>query len=143
MSDHALTFAQVFGVRARAGVAAVAVMALSMALMIGVVAPASAGAPQAETAKLREPSVIIVGVPGLRWTDVDAQRTPYLWELSEVSTLGQMSTRSARSRTCPADGWVQLGTGNRARFPMSASGSRPSIFAAGRSLGGTKILHKT
>ena len=113
-----LTFAQVFGVRARAGVGAVAVMALSMALMVGVVAPANAGAPQAETAKLREPSVIIVGVPGLRWTDVDAQRTPYLWELSEVSALGQMSTRSARSRTCPADGWVQLGTGNRARYPM-------------------------
>jgi hypothetical protein len=113
-----LTFVHLIGVRARAGIAAVAVIAASMALMVGVVAPASAATPQAETAKLREPSVIVVGVPGLRWADIDAQRTPYLWELSEVSSLGQMSTRSARPRTCPADGWVQLGTGNRARYPM-------------------------
>ena len=39
----------------------------------------------------------------------DARRRP---------RIGQMSTRSARSRTCPADGWVQLGTGNRARYPV-------------------------
>ena len=109
---------QLFGARVRSGAVALAVMALPIALVVGGAGQAGAAVPQAETAKLREPSVIIVGVPGLRWTDVDAQRTPHLWELSEVSSLGQMSTRSARSRTCPADGWVQLGTGNRARYPM-------------------------
>ena len=109
---------QLFGARVRSGALALAVMALPIALVVGGVGHAGAAVPQAETAKLREPSVIIVGVPGLRWTDVDAQRTPHLWELSEVSSLGQMSTRSARSRTCPADGWVQMGTGNRARYPM-------------------------
>ena len=120
-----LTFAHLVGAWRRAGVGAVAAIALSTALVVGVLAPASVVSasgttPQAETATLHEPSVIVVGVPGLRWTDVDAQRTPFLWQLSEVSALGQMSTRSARSRTCPADGWVQLGTGNRARYPMPA-----------------------
>ena len=64
------------------------------------------------------PSVVIVGVPGLRWSDVTAESTPKLWNLADRSSVGQMSTRSARSRTCPADGWVQVGTGNRARFPI-------------------------
>ncbi len=64
------------------------------------------------------PSVVIVGMPGLRWSDVTPEATPHLWELLDRSAIGQMSTRSARSRTCPADGWVQLGTGNRARYPI-------------------------
>ncbi len=64
------------------------------------------------------PSVVIVGVPGLRWSDVSPETTPHLWEMVNASSIGQMSTRSARSRTCPADGWVQLGTGNRARYPI-------------------------
>ena len=63
-------------------------------------------------------SVVIVGMPGLRWSDVTPEATPYLWEMLDRSSIGQMSTRSARSRTCPADGWVQLGTGNRARYPI-------------------------
>ena len=64
------------------------------------------------------PSVVIIGVPGLRWGDVGPQETPNLWELSKASSLGQMTTRSARSRTCPADGWLEMGTGNRARYPI-------------------------
>jgi hypothetical protein len=78
------------------------------------------------------PSVVIVGVPGLRWKDVTESTTPYLWELSQTASIGQMSTRSARSRTCPADGWVQLGTGNRARYPVpedAVEGSCPPLPA--------------
>jgi hypothetical protein len=71
-----------------------------------------------QTSAVAAPSVIIIGVPGLRWADVGPESTPHLWELADVSSLGQMTTRSARSRTCPADGWVQLGTGNRARYPI-------------------------
>ncbi len=63
-------------------------------------------------------SVVIVGMPGLRWSDVTPEATPHLWEMLDDSAIGQMSTRSGRSRTCPADGWVQLGTGNRARYPV-------------------------
>lgn len=65
-----------------------------------------------------QPSVVVVGMPGLRWSDVDAETTPYLWAMVEDSAVGQMSTRTARSRTCPADGWLQMGTGNRARYPV-------------------------
>src|SRR5262249_47723363 len=46
------------------------------------------------------------------------QDMPYLSSMVGDSAIGQMTTRSARSRTCPADGWLQLGTGNRARYPI-------------------------
>jgi hypothetical protein len=64
-------------------------------------------------------SVVVVGLPGLRWSDVDAEVTPYLWSMVDESAVGQMSTRAARSRTCPVDGWLQMGTGNRARYPVA------------------------
>lgn len=63
-------------------------------------------------------SVVIVGMPGLRWSDVTPEATPHLWAMLDDSAIGQMTTRSGRSRACPADGWLQLGTGNRARYPV-------------------------
>lgn len=59
--------------------------------------------------------MIVIGVPGLRWDDIDAARTPTLWRLAETGAIGAMAARSARSLTCPADGWLTLGAGNRAR----------------------------
>lgn len=59
--------------------------------------------------------VIVVGVAGLRWEDVDQTRTPNLWRLAERGAIGALSVRSARAVTCPEDGWVTLGAGNRAR----------------------------
>ncbi|MFL6287665.1 MAG: hypothetical protein ACJ73L_04650, partial [Actinomycetes bacterium] len=93
-------------------------------LALGVCTPSLAAAMTASSATgvpahaVTAPSVIVIGVPGLRWADVGPDATPHLWELGQTSSLGQMTTRSARSRTCPADGWVQLGTGNRARYPI-------------------------
>src|SRR5690348_11968096 len=61
--------------------------------------------------------VVVVGVPGLRWDDVDAQRTPALWRLMRAGSAGALSVRAAGPLTCPADGWVTLGAGNRGRGP--------------------------
>lgn len=58
---------------------------------------------------------IVVGVAGLRWDDVDRVRTPALWRLAEQGAMGALSVRSAGRTTCPADGWLTLGAGNRAR----------------------------
>jgi hypothetical protein len=96
---------------------------VSMGLLAVCAAPVMAqstspGQVVASTDSASPGSVVIVGVPALRWSDVTPETTPHLWELADRSSIGQMSTRSARSRTCPADGWVQLGTGNRARYPI-------------------------
>ena len=61
--------------------------------------------------------VVVVGVPGLSWADVDAEATPELWALAEESSIGALSVRAARSTTCLLDGWATLGAGNRARVP--------------------------
>ncbi|TQS39883.1 hypothetical protein [Cryptosporangium phraense] len=71
--------------------------------------------------------VVIVGVPGLRWDDVDAARTPNLDRLLAEGSAGSLSVRTAGPLTCPADGWVSLGAGNRARGPRHGE-SCPAEF---------------
>jgi hypothetical protein len=70
-------------------------------------------------------SVLVVGVPGLTWSDVDPDGTPELWGLAEHSAIGALSVRAARSTTCVLDGWATLGAGNRARVPGPDEGLPP------------------
>ncbi|RZU74882.1 hypothetical protein EV384_3368 [Micromonospora kangleipakensis] len=64
--------------------------------------------------------VVLAGVAGLRWDDVDPQTTPTLWRMAEQGSIGSLSVRSAHRPTCPVDGWLTLGAGNFAAW----SGSR-------------------
>lgn len=82
--------------------------ALLPMVVVLVPSPASAGVPDAD-------HVIVIGVPGLRWDDVTAETTPNLYQLAESGAIGTMSVRSAAGLTCPVDGWVTLGAGNRAQ----------------------------
>jgi hypothetical protein len=50
-------------------------------------ASASAAAPEQEP-DVRADYVIVVGVPGLRWEDLDQRRTPTLWHLAEQADRG-------------------------------------------------------
>jgi hypothetical protein len=61
--------------------------------------------------------VLVVGVPGLVWSDIDPEATPQLWALAERSPISAVSVRAARATSCLLDGWATLGAGNRARFP--------------------------
>ncbi len=58
--------------------------------------------------------VIVAGVPGLRWEDVSPRSTPTLWAMAERGSIGSLSVQSADQPTCPLDGWVTFGAGNRA-----------------------------
>jgi hypothetical protein len=58
--------------------------------------------------------VIVAGSAGLRWDDLDPQRTPTLWQEATRGSIGWLSVRSAHHTTCPADGWLTLGAGNYA-----------------------------
>ncbi|MGH3711910.1 MAG: hypothetical protein ACRDT4_00355 [Micromonosporaceae bacterium] len=60
--------------------------------------------------------VVIVGAAGLRWDDVNATDTPHLWQLAGRGAVGSMVVRSAQTYTCPADGWLTVGAGNRVRL---------------------------
>jgi hypothetical protein len=111
----------------RAGTRAAALLLVALVLLLGGPATALAG-PAAATAGSTAPTadrVLVVGVPGLTWSDVDRQRTPQLWALAEHSPIGAISVRAARSTTCLLDGWASLGAGNRARVPGPDEGIGP------------------
>ncbi|HEU4675639.1 MAG TPA: hypothetical protein VFS29_06615, partial [Motilibacteraceae bacterium] len=91
--------------RASAGLLAVLVAVLA------VVWPPSAAA-----ALSSDGPVVLLGVGGLRWSDVDPVRTPALWSLADAASLGTLSVRTVRPVTCPADGWLTVGAGRRAEL---------------------------
>ena len=71
--------------------------------------------------------VIVAGAAGLRWDDLDPQRTPALWQEATQGSIGWLSVRSAQRVTCPADGWLTLGAGNYAAWPPLVSASTCSL----------------
>ena len=99
-------------------------LAVLVVLLTAVPVPAApAAAAPAEGASADR--VVVVGVPGLVWDDVDPQATPALWELAERSPIGAVSVRAARATSCVLDGWATLGAGNRARFPAPDESTPP------------------
>ncbi|GAB3959139.1 hypothetical protein GCM10027614_78040 [Micromonospora vulcania] len=66
--------------------------------------------------------MVLAGIAGLRWEDVDPQSTPTLWRMAQDGSIGSLSVRSAHRPTCPVDGWLTLGAGSFAAW----NGSRPA-----------------
>jgi hypothetical protein len=65
--------------------------------------------------------VLVLGVPDLRWEDLDPVQTPALWELAGRSSIGAMTDQSGEGDTRQATGWLVLGTGTRAVAGVPAS----------------------
>jgi hypothetical protein len=91
-----------------------------VALAVGAT-PAQAS-PQELAAK-----VVVIGVPGLRWDDVQA--SPELTALVNQSHVGSIAVKSAGPRTCPVDGWLTISAGTRAwgSVPGQGCGELPSV----------------
>ncbi|MFL6137101.1 MAG: hypothetical protein ACJ74O_04795, partial [Frankiaceae bacterium] len=111
-------------------------MTVAIAAAIAGLVTGLAGTPAGATGNPAVPRVVVVGVPGLRWGDVSATGTPALWALAGRGSVGNLSIRSAAALTCPADGWVMLGAGNRAEGPPHGAlcpdaGSLPPLGFAG------------
>ncbi|GAA4486319.1 hypothetical protein GCM10023191_012200 [Actinoallomurus oryzae] len=58
--------------------------------------------------------VVVVGVPGLRWDDLDPRDAPNLWRLAGRAGLANLSTYTVSGVTCPVDGWLTVSAGQRA-----------------------------
>ncbi|GAA3443248.1 hypothetical protein [Planomonospora venezuelensis] len=101
-------------------------------------APAPAGGPGRRGAA----RVVVLGVPGLLWSDLDRARTPNLWRLVEAGGSASMSTRAAppqgRGFICPVEGWLTVSAGQRAGTPGMACAlpSPPPVSGAGVSVPG-------
>lgn len=61
--------------------------------------------------------VVIVGVPGLLWSDISEENTPALWGLTAQGSGASLSVRTTRVNTCPTDAWLTVSAGQRARLP--------------------------
>lgn len=57
--------------------------------------------------------MLLVGVPGLRWSDVD-ELANLLDPLADELAIGSLVVRSTGATACPIDGWLAISAGNRA-----------------------------
>lgn len=96
---------------------------LTAILAVSIIATLVAGLRTVLTPEYAHPSkadrVVVVGVPSLDWETITPENMPQLWQTAQDGSVGMMTTRAARSVTCPWDGWVTLGAGNRARYPAT------------------------
>lgn len=98
-----------------------------------VVAPTSMGSGPAQAAgkpgTAVSPHVVIVGLSGLRWTDVSASATPALWTMARAGSPGSLVAFAVVPHTCPADAWLTLNGGDQAQAPHTSKGPCPALPA--------------
>ncbi|MGC5013043.1 hypothetical protein ACLQ2R_19970 [Streptosporangium sp. DT93] len=70
------------------------------------------GAAHAATTQADE-QVVLIGIPGLRWSDLGPAATPNLWRLAGRSAVGSLSVRTVGRTACPYDGWLTVSAGVR------------------------------
>ena len=77
----------------------------------------------------RAQHVVVVGLSGLRWSDVSATKTPELWRLAGQGSVGNLVDYAVLPLTCPADGWLTLNAGARAQseHTNAACGAFPAV----------------
>jgi hypothetical protein len=90
-----------------------ALLAVGAALAAATPAAARTSAPVMSPAPARH--VVIVGLSGLRWSDVSPSVTPTLWRLAGQGSVGSLVDYAVLPLTCPADGWLTLNSGARAQ----------------------------
>lgn len=84
------------------------------ALLLGLLTWAAGVGPRSGDGEQLPPGpVILVGAPGLSWDDIDEESTPTLSRWERDGAAAALVVRGAYAVTCPSDGWLTLGTGQR------------------------------
>jgi len=111
-----------------------AVPAALLACLLAVLAVLAAARP-ADAAASPAPArhVVVVGISGLRWSDVSATATPTLWRLAGQGSVGSLVDYAVLPLTCPADAWLTLNAGARAQadHTNAACGTFPAVTSDG------------
>ena len=81
------------------------------------------------------PHVVVVGLSGLRWSDISASATPALWAVAQAGSPGSLVDYAALWHTCPVDAWLTLNGGDRAQVPHGTKGPCPALPAVTASPG--------
>jgi hypothetical protein len=99
--------------------------------------PAQSSAPDVASAT----PVVLIGISGLRWTDLSPSATPALWRLAEGGSVGSLVVSGVRTFTCPAEAWLTVNSGARAiasqqpgpcRLPQVIQGPGPGPVVQAR-----------
>lgn len=78
--------------------------------------------------------VVLVGVPGLTYDEISTERTPELADLARRGSAA-LVVRGVDRVTCPAQGWLTLGAGQRAGAGIEESCLLPHVDANGAPTG--------
>jgi hypothetical protein len=120
-----------------------AIWSVLLACLLAVLALAGPSA-AASPAPPRAQHVVVVGLSGLRWSDLSPARTPALWRLAGQGSAGSLVDYAVLPLTCPADGWLTLNAGARAQsdHTNAACGAFPAVRqdGAGASVPGLPAL---
>jgi hypothetical protein len=110
--------------RAAVGTLLAAAAALAAATPAAARTPAAAAPPR---------HVVIVGLSGLRWSDLSPAATPALWRLAAQGSVGSLVDYAVLPLTCPADGWLTLnsGAGVQTGHPDAGCRAFPAVRQAG------------
>ena len=108
-----------------------AIWSALLACLLAVLALAPSA--QASPTPPRAQHVVVVGLSGLRWSDVSAAKTPTLWRLAGQGSVANLVDYAVKPLTCPADGWLTLNAGARAQseHTNAACGAFPAVQPAG------------
>lgn len=107
-------------------------LALAAAVaMAGGVAVLDAAPARAASAAPPAGHVVVVGIPGLQWSDVSAAATPALYGIAGRGSAGTLVEHAVLPLTCPADGWLTLNAGARAQVKHREAGPCPAMPAVG------------
>ena len=91
-----------------------ALIGLAASGLVAVMAPAAHAAGDRGAPTVAGP-VVVVGVPDLRWQDVQPRETPVLWRLAAGGAVAAMTDQSGEGDARRAAGWLTFNTGSRAR----------------------------
>ena len=110
------------------------VRAVLLACLLAAVSTVWAASPARAATPAPAPArhVVVVGLSGLRWSEVSPAATPTLWRLAAQGSVGSLVDYAVLPLTCPADGWLTLGAGARAQseHTNAACGGFPAVVAA-------------
>ncbi len=108
--------------------AAITLLVLTLGILaIAATAGSSSSEPGRPVAGARDlqgaPRIVVVGVPGWSWSDID-ETTPTLQQVESTGAGGSLVVRGTYPVTCPVDGWLTLGAGQRAAIDEPDTAAR-------------------
>lgn len=68
------------------------------------------------THRVQPGNLVVIGMPGLTWSDINEETTPTLAQMAGHGAIGNQLVRAISAHTCSDAAWVTLGAG--ARTPM-------------------------